>query len=76
MGHADPRVIEGGSRCGRQSQLQQATPCSLPKSLFVCHSLYFTTMSFTGKYELESQENYEEFLETIGKQILYLKYMS
>ncbi|XP_077387355.1 gastrotropin-like [Festucalex cinctus] len=23
-------------------------------------------MSFTGKYELESQENYEEFLEAIG----------
>nr|XP_061786574.1 gastrotropin-like [Nerophis lumbriciformis] len=26
----------------------------------------FTAMSFTGKYELESQENYEPFLEIIG----------
>lgn len=27
----------------------------------------FTTMAFSGKYELESQENYDEFLEAIGK---------
>uniref|UniRef100_A0A8C6UX87 Fatty acid binding protein 6 n=1 Tax=Neogobius melanostomus TaxID=47308 RepID=A0A8C6UX87_9GOBI len=28
--------------------------------------LYFSIMSFTGKYELESQENYVEFLEAVG----------
>lgn len=32
-------------------------------------------MTFTGKYELETQENYEEFLEAIGTQILFLTRM-
>lgn len=30
------------------------------------HLVSATTMAFSGKYELESQENYEEFLEAIG----------
>lgn len=30
------------------------------------HLLSATAMAFSGKYELESQENYEEFLEAIG----------
>ncbi|XP_060903831.1 gastrotropin-like [Labrus mixtus] len=31
------------------------------------HLLSSSTMAFTGKYELESQENYEEFLAIIGQ---------
>lgn len=30
---------------------------------------FFTIMAFSGKYELESQENYEEFLEALGNMI-------
>lgn len=33
-------------------------------------------MTFAGKYELETQENYEEFLEAIGRGIFYVDVMN
>jgi len=40
-------------------------------NFFLFSSLLFTIMAFAGKYELESQENYVEFLEAVGTRIFY-----
>lgn len=32
-------------------------------------------MSFSGKYEVETQENYEPFMQTIGKKMHYWTYL-
>lgn len=50
--------------------LSSSRPLLISHKAFSCVTLYFTTMTFTGKYELETQENYEEFLEAIGTHFL------
>lgn len=66
--HCEIRVSgkeqKGGSNGAGHSFLDSRTP-----SLFYFCS--FGIMAFSGKYELESQENYEEFLEAVGMRILF-----
>lgn len=76
-------VVEGGSEaCRPTSEHKWKDSNSLrPLLLFFFFPFVFsadsiaplvTVMAFSGTYELESQENYEEFLEAIGTLVLLL----
>lgn len=49
---------------------EQATPFLTQELLPFFYFCSFGIMGFSGKYELESQENYEDFLEVVGMRIL------
>lgn len=50
---------------------EQATPFLTQELLPFFYFCSFGIMGFSGKYELESQENYEDFLEAVGMRILF-----
>lgn len=68
-------------RVGRHLSANGKTVSASGHSCFFFFSFVFsadsiaplvTVMAFSGTYELESQENYEEFLEAIGTLVLSL----
>lgn len=45
----------------------------VPAAILLCQPHHQGNMSFAGKYEFESDENYDDFVKKIGKSVLGCK---